>query len=229
MTSTTRTLVAGGVVAAPLFLALWATQAFTRDGFRPTYHPMSLLALGDGGWVQIFNFVAVGLLIAGAGIGLGRVLGAGRLARWIGILVALMGVGLIVAGVFVTDAGAGFPIGSPEGAPVMSWHGAVHEVGFVLTQVAFLAAGICLAVQFARRRRRGWAAVCIAAVAAAIAAPLAGDPETLAIRLVISSAIELGLISAVALGSLGGRFIDGSPDSAAGVAYAEPRGSTSGT
>lgn len=229
MTIATRVLQMGGLVATPLFLALWAIQAFTRDGFRPTYHPMSLLALGDGGWVQVLNFVAVGVLTAGAGIGLGRTLGRGRLARWIRALVVLMGVGLVVAGVFVTDAGAGFPIGAPEGAPVMSWHGALHEVGFVLTQIAFLAAGIILAVQFARLRRRGWAAICFAAVAAAVAAPAVGDPETLAIRLVISSAIELGLISAVALGSLLGRIPDGSPDSATGVAYAEPRGSTSGT
>jgi hypothetical protein len=200
-----RALVAGGVVAAPLFVVLWAVQAVTRDGFRPTYHPMSLLSLGDWGWVQVANFIIVGLLFVGGGIGLGRRLGPVPLARWIRTLIVLLGVGLVVSGLFATDAGAGFPAGAPEGAPVMSWHGAVHEAGFVLTQVAFLGAACTLTVRFARKRRIAWAIACAAAVIAAILVAAIGDPLTLAIRLVVSSAIELGLISAVMLESLVGR------------------------
>jgi len=229
VSTSSRILLTGAVVATPLFIALWAVQAFTRDGFRPTYHPMSLLSLGDGGWVQVVNFVVVGVLITGGGIGIGRTLGVGRLTRWIGVLVVLMGVGLVVAGVFVTDAGAGFPVGSPAGEPVMSWHGAVHQVGFVLTQLAFVAVAIVLAVKFARDHRRGWAGACIVAVSAAVLVAALGDSETLAIRLVVSSAIELGLISAVALVSLLERVPGRSPDSTDGAIYAEPHGSTSGT
>jgi hypothetical protein len=210
MSTSSRTLLIGAVVATPLFVVLWAAQAFTREGFRPTYHPMSLLSLGDGGWVQVLNFVVVGLLIIGGGVGLGRTLGGGRLTRWIAVLIVLLGIGLVVAGVFVTDAGAGFPVGAPSGAPVMSWHGAVHEVGFVLTQLAFIAAGIVLAVKFGRARRRAMAAGCIAAVVAAVLVAAVGDPETLAIRLVVSSTIELGLISAVALAGLLQRIPDAS-------------------
>jgi hypothetical membrane protein len=229
MSMSSRTLLTGAVVATPLFIVLWAVQAFTRDGFRPTFHPMSLLSLGDGGSVQVVNFVVVGLLIIGGGVGLGRTLRVGRLARWIGALLVLMGVGLVVAGVFVTDAGAGFPLGSPAGAPVMSWHGAVHQLGFLLTQLAFMAAGIVLTVTFARDRRRGWAAACIAAVAVVVLVAALGDPETLAIRLVVSSAIELGLVSAVALASLLEREAESSRDATIGVNYAEPYGSTSRT
>jgi hypothetical protein len=194
-----RVLLVGAVVATPLFVLLWAAQALTRDGFRPTYHPMSLLSLGDWGWVQIANFVVVGLLLVGGGIGIGRSLGGGRLVAWIRILIVLIGLGLIVSGVFVTDAGAGFPAGAPEGAPLLSWNGALHQAGFVLTQLAFLGASVVLAVWFAKRRRTVWAVACIAAAAAAVLVAALGAPETLAIRLVASSAIELGLISAVAL------------------------------
>jgi hypothetical protein len=221
MSTSSRVLLMGAVVTTPLFIALWAVQAFTRDGFRPTYHPMSPLSLGDWGWVQVVNFVVVGVLIIGGGIGLGRALGRGPLTRWIGILVVLVGVGLVVAGVFVTDAGAGFPAGAPAGAPMMSWHGAVHEVGFILTQLAFVAVGIVLAVKFVRGRRRGWAGACIVAIAAAILVAALGDPETLAIRLVLSSAIELGLISAVAAAALGERFSDRAHEIAAGAIRAE--------
>ncbi|KQX07651.1 MULTISPECIES: DUF998 domain-containing protein [unclassified Leifsonia] len=229
MSTSSRFLLTGAVAATPLFLVFWAVQAFSRDGFRPTYHPMSLLSLGDWGWVQVIAFVLVGLLLIGGGIGLSRALGEGRLSRWIGSLVVLMGVGLVVSGVFATDAGAGFPEGAPAGAPEMSWHGAVHEVGFLLTQIAFIAAGILLAVSFARDRRRGWAAGCIIAVMLAVLVAGLGDPENLAIRLVLSSSIELGLVSVVAANALRERGPASDRASAARLDYAEPHGSTSRT
>ncbi len=202
---TTGAALVGCALAAPLFVVLWAAQALTRDGFRPTFHPMSLLALGDGGWVQVANFVVTGALVAGGGIGLRRVLEPGRLTRWASLLVVLMGVGLVVAGVFPTDAGAGFPVGAPEGAPRTTWHGAVHQVGFVLTQLSFVALVIVLSLRFWQAARRDWAAACAVALVLAVAAPVLGDPETLAIRLVISAGIELGLVSALALASSSGR------------------------
>lgn len=202
MTRSTRVLLRGGALAAPLFLALWALQAFTRDGFRPTFHPVSLLSLGDQGWMQITTFIVTGLLVIGSGVGLGRSLGSGRLIRWASALVVLMGVGLILAGVFVTDAGAGFPAGAPQGAPQMSWHGAVHEVGFILTQLSFTTAAVMFAVHFGRRRRRGWMATCAAALAAALLVAALGSPDSLAIRMVVSATIELGLIAALAAGAL---------------------------
>jgi len=200
VSNSSRALLVGAVIAAPMFVLLWAVQAVTREGFRPTYHPMSLLSLGDWGWVQVANFIVVGLLVIGGGYALQ--LGPGPIAGWIRCFVVLIGVGLVVSGVFVTDAGAGFPIGAPEGAPVMSWHGAVHEAGFVLTQVAFLGASITLAVWFAKKRRVALAVACIVAAVAAVLIAALGDPETLAIRLVVSSAIELGLVSAVVVDGL---------------------------
>jgi hypothetical protein len=202
MSPSTRLQLIGAAVATPLLAALWAVQAFTRTGFRPTFHPMSLLSLGDGGWVQIVNFVLTGALVVGGGIGLGRALDRGRLTRWASLLIMLMGVGLVVAGVFVTDAGAGFPAGAPDGAPEMSWHGLLHQLGFLLTQLSFLAAGAVLAVRFGRSHQRGWAVACVAVAVGAVLVVAVGDPTTLAIRLVISAVLELGLISALALGSL---------------------------
>lgn len=198
MSRPTRILLVGGIVAGPLFVALWALQAFTREGFRPTYHPLSLLSLGDGGWVQIASFLVTGLLLVGAGAGLRRATGA----TWTAVLIGLMGLGLMVAGAFLTDAGAGFPAGAPAGAPQLSWHGAVHEVGFVLTQLAFIAVAIVLAVRFGRAGHYGWMTASLLALIAAAVAPAAGPGETLAIRLVISSAVELGLVAAVSARAL---------------------------
>jgi hypothetical protein len=218
-------LLAGGVIAASLFVVLWAAHAVTRDGFRLTYHPMSLLSLGDWGCVQVANFIVVGLLVVGGGIGLGRRLGPGRLVRWIRGFIVLIGVGLVVSGLFATDAGAGFPAGAPDGAPVRSWHGAIHEAGFIVTQIAFLGAACTLAVRFAKKRRIAWAIACAAAAIAAILVAAMGDPQALAIRLVVSSAIELGLISAVMLESLVGRA-EPHPDAEETAVGAEPPAST---
>lgn len=202
MSRSSRVLLIGAVLATPLFVALWAAQAFSREGFRPAFHPMSLLSLGDLGWAQIVNFLVTGALVIGGGAALARTLDAGHLTRWASISIALMGAGLLVAGVFVTDAGAGFPPGAPEGAPAMSWHGAVHEVGFLLTQLAFLAVTVLLAVRFGRSRQRGWMTASIAALVLAVLIAAVGDPETLAIRLVLSAAVELGFISVLAYGAL---------------------------
>jgi Protein of unknown function (DUF998) len=74
----TRTLLACGVVAGPLFVAVGLLQMLTREGFDPTRHPLSLLSLGDLGWVQITNFVLNGLLFVAAAVGMRRVLRPGR-------------------------------------------------------------------------------------------------------------------------------------------------------
>ncbi|MGW1340461.1 DUF998 domain-containing protein [Kribbella sp. NPDC002412] len=127
------------MAAGPLFLAVWAVQAFTRDGFDPSRHPLSLLALGSAGWIQIANFVVTGALFIAAAIGL-RDQG-----RWLPRFVATLGFGLIAAGVFVTDPGAGFPTGAPEGRVDPSWHAVLHEAGFAIVQLAWLAVAITVA------------------------------------------------------------------------------------
>jgi hypothetical protein len=195
-------LLACGIVAAPLFLAVWLIQALTRDGFDPTYHPLSLLSLGELGWVQIANFVLTGLLYLGCAAGMRRASHPGRGGTWIPILTAAQGVGLIMAGVFVTDAGAGFPPGAPAGAPERySWHGILHEVGFGLTSLAWVAWCLVLARRFAGQGRRSWATASIIAPVAVVVISAWPDLDSLSLRLVIGSAISLGFVAAVA-GSL---------------------------
>ena len=65
----TRTLLAGGIAAGPVFGVVAAAQVLTRDGFDLSRQPLSLLALGELGWIQIANFVVSGLLaLAGAAL-----------------------------------------------------------------------------------------------------------------------------------------------------------------
>jgi Protein of unknown function (DUF998) len=194
----TAQLLTAGIVAGPLFLALWALQAFTRDGFDPGRHPLSLLSLGHLGWIQIANFVVTGALFVACAVGLRRVLHPGRAGTWGPRLVGGLGAGLIVAGIFVTDAGAGFPAGAPAGAPEMSWHGALHEVGYLVVMLSWTAACLVFRRRFAALGQRGWAQACVATVAAALVLSGWPDPDSLTIRIVIATAVQFGFLAAVA-------------------------------
>ncbi|GAA5059391.1 hypothetical protein HNP84_008648 [Thermocatellispora tengchongensis] len=194
----TGRLLACGVVAGPLFLVVWFAQAVTRDGFDLTRHPLSLLSLGDLGWIQITNFVLAGALFVASAVGLRRRLHPGRGHRWGPILVGLNGIGLIMAGIFPTDPGAGFPPGAPAGAPEMSLHGMLHELGFVITQVAWFAACVVFARRFSGLGDKKWARTCAAAPVAVLLVLAVPHMDSLSVRLVLATAIQFGLLAALA-------------------------------
>ncbi|GGS46134.1 hypothetical protein GCM10010156_01010 [Planobispora rosea] len=195
---TTARLLICGVVAGPLFLALWSVQAVTRDGYDLTRHPLSLLSLGDPGWIQITNFMLCGALLLASAAGLGRELRSGRGHRWAPVLVGLNGVGLIMAGIFPTDAGAGFPSGAPAGAPEMSWHGMLHEVGFLIVQIAWFGACLVFARRFSALGHKKWMRLCAAAPAAAFLVLAIPHMDSLSVRMVLATAIQLGLLAVLA-------------------------------
>jgi hypothetical protein len=49
------------VLAGPLFVIVVAVQILTREGFDLSRHPISLLSVGDLGWIQMANFVIAGI------------------------------------------------------------------------------------------------------------------------------------------------------------------------
>jgi hypothetical protein len=56
----TRGLLSCGVAAGPVFVTAFVIQGAIREGYRPSRHPVSSLALGPGGWVQTANFAVTG-------------------------------------------------------------------------------------------------------------------------------------------------------------------------
>lgn len=84
-------------------------------------------------------------------------------------LIALNEIGLIISGVFVTDAGAGFPPGAPGGAPTkITWHGMLHEVKFLLATVSWLVLVVVLIRRFRAAGDRRWFAISVSALVAVI-------------------------------------------------------------
>jgi hypothetical protein len=187
----TNALLAGGLVAGPLFIATATVQGLLREGFDISRHPFSALSVGDFGWVQIANFVVTGLLVIAGSTGLRRVLPATRRAR--------RGTsGLVAAGVFVTDAADGFPVGTPEGLPdTYSWHAMAHGVVTPLAFLAIVAACFVLAGPLAERYGCGWgraSRLVPVGVVLVMAAPGLGG---ISLRLAVATALVLGWLAAV--------------------------------
>jgi hypothetical protein len=156
--SQTTPLLACGAVAGPLIILVALMQAFTRPGFEPRRHPLSLLSLGDLGWIQIANFVVAGLLFVACAVGLRRVLRPGRGGTWGPLLIGVFGVSLVAGGVFVADPALGFPPGAPAGIPdQLSWHGLLHGFAPLIGFSALIASFFVFARRFAGLGQRGWA------------------------------------------------------------------------
>jgi len=159
--SLTRLLLLCGAIAGPLFIFVVLIQDYTRPGFDPRLQPLSLLSLGEWGWVQIVNFVLAGVLNLLYAVGLWRTLHPGRAGTWGPLLIGAYGLGLILVGVFTTDPAHGFPPGAI--APTEpSGHGAVHALGALFVFVALTAALVVFGRFFLERKERWWAFYCIA-------------------------------------------------------------------
>jgi hypothetical protein len=152
-------LLGSGAAAGPIFIAAALIQAAARNGFDAVEHPLSLLSVGELGWIQITNFVLAGLLFLAAAVGLRRALSPGPASVWGPRLIGAFGAALIIGGVFVTDPALGFPPGTPEGIPdEMSWHAIAHSAAPVIGFLALSVACFVFARRSLRLGERRWAA-----------------------------------------------------------------------
>jgi hypothetical protein len=155
---TTRSLLACGAVAAPLWAAVSLAQAATRAGFDLTRHPLSVLSNGSLGWLQITNFLVAGALTMAGAVGLRRALRGTPGGTWAPRLVFVNGLGMAAAGVLVMDPADGFPPGTPAGMPAtMSWHSYGHMISGTVAFSTLIAACYVLGRHFSRTGHRGHA------------------------------------------------------------------------
>jgi hypothetical protein len=155
---TTSVLLASGVIAGPLFLVVALVDGATRAGYDPMSMPISLLAVGDGGWLQTINFLVAGVLFSLFAAGVYSALRELGAPSMLGpLLIAVMAVGLLAAGLFTTDPGAGFPPGvrPPREATA---HATLHDVASLLVFPTLVVCCLYFALWFYRLGRRGWSA-----------------------------------------------------------------------
>ena len=198
-TNGTRALLACGVVAGPLFVVVALVQVLTREGFDLGRHPLSLLSLGDLGWIQIANFVVAGLLSVAFAVGLRRVLHPGRGSTWGPLLLGGYGVGLIAGGVFVADPALGFPPGAPAGIPdQLSWHAALHAIAPLLAFLSLIVACLVLARRFATLGHRGWAGYSAAAGVSLLGIMAWPDQDTVSVQLAVAVVLGFAWVAMLA-------------------------------
>ena len=154
----TRRLLVAGVVAGPLFVGALLLEGATRPGYNAMRHPLSLLALGDLGWVQSVNFVVAGLLTLAFAFGLRQSLRPRGWSMLGPIFLALWAVGLLGAGLFTTDPMGGYPPGSPDHLDHATWHGFLHGAFSVVGLTSIPAACLVFGRRFASTGHKGWAA-----------------------------------------------------------------------
>ncbi|MET0812207.1 MAG: DUF998 domain-containing protein [Microbacterium sp.] len=142
----TRSLLGWGVVAGPFYVIVGLILALTRPGFDLTKHALSLLMLGEWGWMQRVNLIISALMVLAAACGLYRAVRSGR-GLAMAVLVAVFGVCLVLSAIFPPDPVDGFPLGATAQATT---NGILHlvfgAIGFLaLAGAAFAYAGWCRA------------------------------------------------------------------------------------
>lgn len=134
----TKLLLACGVIAGPLFVAVFLVAGATRPGYDPITMAVSQLAVGERGWLQTLNFLVGGSLLIAFGAGLWRTAADDAITSKLGpSLMGLVGIGMVAAGVF--------PIGD-----------ALHIVASIIVFVGLPVTCFAFAASFRRQHARGW-------------------------------------------------------------------------
>jgi hypothetical protein len=110
-----------GMVGPALFVAVFALEGWLRPGYDPLGMYVSELSLGPRGWIQIANFVVLGVLFLLFARGVAAEFREGKASRAGPILLAIIGFSFLVSGPFVMD-----PASTPRDQ--WSWHGTLHQL-----------------------------------------------------------------------------------------------------
>lgn len=192
----TRRLLLFAALAGPAFYLSSLLQALMRPGFDIRLHPLSQLAIGELGWIQVLTFVVAGLggLALAAGYRQIRTTGSGR--RWVPLLVGGFGLGFVIAGLFPMDPQNGFPIGAPSGAVPLSWHAVVHVSAAAISFLCLAVACIVLVVRSAREHR---IAACIGHGLVALVMLLPTSPTESSIQIALAGLVAFTWVTIMAI------------------------------
>jgi hypothetical protein len=149
----TELLLACGAIGALLNIVVLLILGATRPGYNAWIVPDSNLELGDGGWIQITNYIVSGALLLAFAIGTRRVLSTGRGSMWGPLLLGIYGLTFIVIGPILPDPALGYP---PGASSALTIHGAIHILFGLLQFTSLIAACFVLARRDATLERRGW-------------------------------------------------------------------------
>ena len=151
-----KALLVCGAIAGPVFTVGWMVAGATRADYDPLRHPISSLAVGELGWAQTANFTVTGLLTLAFAVGLRRRLPSQGGSTWGPPLIGVIAIGLLGAGMFVTDPMNGYPPGTPDLPFQYSMQGRLHRLFSAFVFLGLPIACFVFARFFARQRVRSW-------------------------------------------------------------------------
>src|SRR5438309_6140073 len=140
-----KKLLYAGIVGPLLFIVVLLLEGFTRPDYSQWRHYVSQLATGEGGWMQVVNFLVGGTLVITFAIALRQAIAGSRGSIGGPVLVGLFGTALLVAGTFVTDPTLGYPVGAPV---VHTVHGMIHGLAGLAAFTLLPAAALVMAWHF---------------------------------------------------------------------------------
>jgi len=147
-----------GIVSGPLFITTILIQGMVRADYNPIRHPGSSLAIGELGWIQTLNFIITGLLLVLFAVAIWKALRVSRPSTWGPLSIALVGLGLLGAGLFVTDPVSGYPLGTPDIIAQPSHSGQLHDSFSIGVFIGLPLACFVFARFFAKQKEWGWMA-----------------------------------------------------------------------
>ena len=156
MDGRTNLLLLCGALAGPFFSLVWFIAGLNRANYDPMRYPISSLSIGELGWIQIVNFLITGSLLLAFAVALWQILRRPSGSTWGPLLIGLMGVGLIGAGIFVTDPLNGYPPGTPLLPTERTAHGILHDLFGVPVFLGLPIACLVFARFFGRQGDRNW-------------------------------------------------------------------------
>ena len=153
----TKKLLISGIIAGPLFTLSWLIAGATREGYSPLRHPISSLSIGNLGWTQVTTFLVVGTLLLGFAIALMRITKSQDVSVWGARIIAICAMGLIGAGLFVSDPLSGYPSGLHTLRENRSLFGVLHDMFSAFLFIGYPFAAYKFARIFMKKKEHGWA------------------------------------------------------------------------
>jgi len=125
-----KSLILCGAIAGLFFTFSWLIQGVLRVGYNPLMAPVSSLAIGPLGWIQILTFFITGSLLILFAYGLlkEREKEEKGVSKWGPILIMICGIGLIGAGCFTTDTIQGYSDAKAIVDDYPSFSGTIHKL-----------------------------------------------------------------------------------------------------
>jgi hypothetical protein len=142
----------GGIVGPILFTVVYTLDGIYLPGYDAIKRPTSDLSLGLNGWIQITNFILLGILMIGLAIAVRSSRSPLSNSKWIPRLICIFGVGLVISGIFLTDPTPGYPPGLVVAS--FTLHGVVHQIGSLLAFGSLLI--VCFVAARYLWRSPGW-------------------------------------------------------------------------